>query len=176
MLGDGVAIFLGIVAGALVQLGLNIVTALYTGRQAKIEAAFELDYILHTKMPAWRTALANCRRLVAEGRGAESHEYVDLTAVSMRALSELVQTRKAYRLFGGENLAKLLEVNAFLLPPSENYFNERLRVIRGNTDRPTALRDFDFIDWKFNDVAQKAAAVRAKLPGKSVAVIKTAAS
>ena len=163
VLAYGASIFLGVVAGALVQFALGLIEKKFAQRKLVALAKFELEFIINTKVPSWAEQLQTLRRRITEHRQSTIVIFLDLNAAPTHGLHKLIDCGYAYDRLGNDDLPKLLQLIDKTKPESQQIISQRAEAARLNQNVPAALAEIDFFDHYVAEASDLAGQIYSKL-------------
>lgn len=159
---EGFGVFIGIVAGALVQWLADIARNWSSAAEQRRKVRFEISYVLK-KVAAWRELARGLRDAIVGDNTMGIVQYFDFTKAPLGASWNFVNSGKAYVDLGEDGLRHLLDLLATLSIGWENVVNNSIQQLRNNFSKQAGVMQCDFIDAKLRDIEKYAKEVNAAL-------------
>lgn len=145
---QGLAVFLGVVAGIVVQVGAQRFFEWRAGRQDLNSLKFELRFDIRT-IDRWLAEAQRWRNAVNANAMAGYFGYFDLSKFIYVTANKMFVSGALYRLLIDDDIAALQIITTEFSPSWENVLNNEITNMRQNFVQANAVTIVDFWEGKF---------------------------
>lgn len=155
---EGVSVFIGIVAGAIVQYLLDVIRTRFARARHLRTVRFELTYV-QSRVSDWKKLARALRDAINADNPGGMTQYFDLSKVPLAASWALVNNGEAFKTLDEEEVRKLLEILSSLNQAAESVHNTNIQQARNNFLKQNALMHVQLMDNKLDELEANARAI-----------------